>query len=377
MLAVMAPSRSEPLAYIQGLRGIAAAAVVLYHARIFIDGPSFLDAGTRLFGSGSAGVDLFFVISGFIMMHTTGDVEGSPGAALGFLAKRFARIWPVYVVAFAAMWLLTRASDSPAFATTWSSVGQALAFLPRAPDQAAPFFGYPLLHVGWTLNYEAFFYLLFAISLFVPRRWRLAALAAMFAGCLIGLPLILTGDVHFDALTSYRVGGYACVVTSPIIWDFGFGVLIARIHRSRFTLRDRGVLACLVAITAGAVLWQLLSGYRMGHGPTRWGLPMAALVLALTLYNKRFPIAMPRPVVWLGDISFSLYLFHILPQMLPRLIKHQPQLMGGGGFFVACIVMGLVLAYLAHRWLERGLSEWVRQMLLRRISPPRRPAGSS
>jgi peptidoglycan/LPS O-acetylase OafA/YrhL len=317
------------------------------------------------------------VISGFIMMHTTGDVKGSPGAALEFVVKRFARIWPVYVVAFAAMWLLTRASDSPAFATTWSSVGQALAFLPRAPGQAAPFFGYPLLHVGWTLNYEAFFYVLFAISLIVPWRWRLVVLAAMFAGCLIGLPLILTGGVHFDALTSYGVRGYACIVTSPIIWDFGLGVLIALIHRSRFTLRDRGVLGCFVAITAGAVLWQLMSGYRMGHGPTRWGLPMAALVLALTLYNKVFPIAVPRFLVWLGNISFSLYLFHIMPQMLPRLIKHQPQLMSGGGFFVACIVMGLVLAYLAHRWLERGLSERVRHALMRWISPRRRPAGSS
>ncbi len=376
MLRAMASPRSEQLAYIQGLRGIAAAAVVLYHARIFIDGPSFLDAGTRLFGSGSAGVDLFFVISGFIMMHTTGDVDGSPRAALDFAAKRFARIWPVYAVAFAAMWLLTRPSDSPAFVTTWSSAGQALAFLPSAPGQAAPFFGYPLLHVGWTLNYEAFFYLLFAISLLVPRRWRLVALGAMFAGCLIGLPLILTGDVHFDALASYGVHGYACIVTSPILWDFGLGVLIALVHRSQLRLRDRGVLACLVAITAGAVVWQLLSGYRMGHGPTRWGLPMAALVLALTLYNKEAPIAMPRVWVWLGDISFSLYLFHVLPQMLPRLIKHEPQLMGGGGFFVACIVMGLVLAYLAHRWLERGLSEWVRRALVRRIAPRRR-VGSS
>ena len=377
MLTAMASPRSEQLAYIQGLRGIAAAAVVLYHARIFIDGASFLDAGTRLFGSGAAGVDLFFVISGFIMLHTTADVEGSPRAALAFVAKRFARIWPVYAVAFAAMWLLTRPSDSPAFVTTWSSAAQALAFLPRAPDQAAPCFGYPLLHVGWTLNYEAFFYLLFAVSLLVPRRWRVVALAAMFAGCLIGLPLLLTGDVHFDAMVSYGFRGYTCITTSPIIWDFALGVAIALVHRARFTLRDRGVLACLVALTTGAVLWQLLSGYRTGNGPTRWALPLAAMVLALTLYNKRFPIAMPRVLVWLGDISFSLYLFHVMPQMLPRLIKHQPQLMGGGGFFVACLVMGVVLAYLAHRWLERGLSEWVRRALMRWIAPRRSPVESS
>jgi peptidoglycan/LPS O-acetylase OafA/YrhL len=72
----------------------------------------------------------------------------------------------------------------------------------------------------------------------------------------------------------------------------------------------------------------------------------------------------PRWLLWLGDISFSLYLFHVLPQMVPRIFKQYPQLMGGGGFFVACIVAGVVLSYLAHRVLERGLSEHVRRLLL-------------
>jgi peptidoglycan/LPS O-acetylase OafA/YrhL len=70
-------------------------------------------------------------------------------------------------------------------------------------------------------------------------------------------------------------------------------------------------------------------------------------------------------------------MFHILPQMLPRLIKSQPQLMGGGGFFVACIVLGVVLAYLAHRFLERGLSELVRRQLMRWIRRAPRPAPSA
>ncbi len=360
--------RGEQLEFVQGLRGVAAAAVVLYHARVFIDGGPYLNLGTRLFGSGGAGVDLFFVISGLIMVHTTRHVAGTPRDALAFLARRFARIWPVYVVAFVAMWLLTRSLTSPAFVTTWESTGKTLAFYPQNPRAEAPFFGYPLLHVGWTLIYEAFFYLMFAVAL-ATRRWRWLTLAASFGACLLLWPLLARDRVSFDAMKSYGLRGFACIATSPILWDFALGVGIGLIRGSRFAPRDRGLLGCLVALAVGAVLWQLLSGYRLGHGPTRWGLPMAVMVLALTLYDQAHPIRVPPWLRWLGDISFSLYLFHILPQMVPRLVKHQPQLMSGGGFFVASIVAGVVLAYLAHRWLERGLAEWVRRWLLARINP--------
>ena len=357
------PSRADQLAYVQGLRGVAAAAVVLYHARVFIDGGRYLDLGTRLFGAGSAGVDLFFVISGLIMVHTTRQVAGGPRDAAAFAVRRFARIWPVYVVGFVAMRLLTSPLTNPAFATTWTGAVSQLAFRPQNPHDAAPFFGYPLLHVGWTLVYEVFFYALFAIAL-VARRGRALVLVALFATCLLAVPLFFEGRVTFDALESYGFGDYRCIATSPILWDFLFGAAIGWLRGTRFTPRDRGLLACAVALAAGLVVWQLLSGVRAGHGPTRWGLPMALLVLALTLYDKAHPIRMPRWLTWLGDISFSLYLFHILPQMVPRLFPDHPEVMSGGGFFVASIVVGVVLGYLGYRFLERGLSEWFKRRLL-------------
>ena len=363
--------RPPQLAIIQALRGVAAAAVVLYHARVFIDGPAYLSVGTRLLGSGGAGVDLFFVISGFIMVHTTAQLDGSPRDALEFLIRRFARIWPVWIVALACMWALTRAIPGHGFDVTWTIMGKGAVFYPKLPQHDAPFFGYPLLHPGWSLEYEAFFYALFTIALVVPRRWRPLGLAALFATCLIAVPLVTKRHVQWDAMKTYGYRGYLCIVTSPILWDFVMGMVVAFIYRSRFTPRDRGLLACFAALAAGAVLWQLLSQYRLGHGPTRWGIPLGVLVLALTMLDKAQPIAVPRWLTWLGDVSFSLYLFHIMPQMLPRIWKHQPQLMGGGGFFVACVVMGVVLAYLGHRFLERGLSEWVRKRLLAWLGPRR------
>jgi exopolysaccharide production protein ExoZ len=367
-------SEPERLDFVQALRGVAAAAVVLYHARIFINGPRFLDAGNRLFASGAAGVDLFFVISGLIMVHTTRQLAGTPRDAAGFLVRRFARIWPVYAVAFAVTVVVTHDLGGTPFSTTpWEAVKQ-LAFYPLDPRGNAPFYGYPRLHVGWSLVYEAFFYALFAVAL-VTGRWRYLVLAGLFAGCLLIWPLLVTGDVHFEAGKRYPLHGYAAIATNPIVWDFALGVAIGWLRGLRITLRDRGVLGCFVALTIGVVLWQLLSGFRAGHGPLRWGLPMAAMVLALTLYDKAYPITVPRSLRWLGDVSFSLYLFHVLPQMGPRFVKDQPLLMSGGAFFVASTVAALVLAYVSHRLLERGLAEWLRRVLLRALAPgPRQVA---
>lgn len=98
---------TAPLEFVQAFRGIAALLVVLWHASIFL-GPYGTGLGGRLFGSGgSMGVDLFFLISGFIMVHTTRGSDGSWRDAAVFAIKRAARIWPVWIVA-AALFVLCK-----------------------------------------------------------------------------------------------------------------------------------------------------------------------------------------------------------------------------------------------------------------------------
>src|ERR1041384_8332317 len=100
------------LDFIQALRGVAAMVVVLFHGRGVITGPAYLDLGDRLFGCGAIGVDLFFVISGFIMVHATWKLDGSGRSVAQFLVKRLTRIWPVYVVATFAFLVATAALQS-------------------------------------------------------------------------------------------------------------------------------------------------------------------------------------------------------------------------------------------------------------------------
>ncbi len=365
------PQCDRRVAFIQALRGFAAMAVVLTHAQVFINGPRFLDIGDRLFHNAPAGVDLFFVISGFIMAHTTWRLVATPHVAGVFIAKRLIRLWPVYAVSTALMFAITRGLSSPAFHPSATTLGHALAFLPIAPHQAAPFYGYPLLHPGWTLVYEAWFYVLFAASL-LAGRWRWWALGSLFATFLVVIPLAATGSLQSEAGIGYGFGSYLCVATNPLVWEFLAGVAIGAWYQRppSVLLRNPRVLASLAVIAAMLVLWQQGSDVREGHGPLRWGMPAMFLVWSLAMLDRVRQLRPPRWMIFLGNISFSLFLFHVLPQMLPRQFPTWSG-MQGGGWFVAAVISGVVLGYWGYRLLERGLCEWLRHKLLDRFEPAR------
>ncbi len=356
--------RDRRVVFIQALRGIAASAVVLTHAQLFINGPRFLDIGERVFHNAPAGVDLFFVISGFIMAHTTWRLVATPKAAGVFIAKRIIRLWPVYAVATALMYAITRGLPAPVFNPTATTLTRTLAFLPLEPTGEAPYYGYPILHPAWTLIYEVWFYVLFAASL-LAGRWRWWALGALFMTFLVVIPVALTSHVEYEAGKGYGFNNYLCVATNPILWEFVTGVAIGALYQSppSMWLRDRRVLTTLVVLAAALVLWQQGTEVREGHGPLRWGLPAMFLVWSLAMLDRVRARRPPRWMIFLGDISFSLYLFHVLPQMLPR---QWPTWNGmqGGGWFVAVIISGGVLGYWGWRLLEQGVCEWLRRKLL-------------
>lgn len=159
-------SQERTLDFVQALRGIAALIVVVYHGARFIS-PYFEGWGWRLFGSGgSMGVDLFFVISGFIMAYTTRHADGTPRYAYEFAVKRLARIWPAYVVASLLYVVSTRGWGW--ITANTDTVLETLTFVPLSFDTPTVIH-YPSLAVGWTLNYEMHFYFVFAVSLLCGR----------------------------------------------------------------------------------------------------------------------------------------------------------------------------------------------------------------
>jgi exopolysaccharide production protein ExoZ len=356
----------DRLDFVQALRGIAALAVVMFHLRPAIDGPAYLDLGDRLFINGAAGVDLFFVISGFIMVHVTRGAGGTWRDAAGFLLKRLARIWPVYVVLTIAFLVATIGlHHALGIRHDPASLARAFAFVPQSP-RFPPFFGYEPLGVGWTLNYEAWFYVLFALAMLAGRK-RWVVLAAAFAVATFGVQLISNGHIATTAYESVRGARLIRMLANPLMLDFALGIAVGLVYQSRARLANPHLRATFVALAVLAVICQLGSSLHAGHGAFGWGFAMAVMMLALAIAHKAQPLRPPRALVQLGDVSFSLYLVH--PLVIEIMRAHAPvELAGGFPYVMVCATLSIVLAGWSFRWLERGLAERMRGALMRLVA---------
>jgi peptidoglycan/LPS O-acetylase OafA/YrhL len=346
--------------------------VVFTHARVALldtpAGPLVND----LFFVGASGVDLFFIISGFIMVYTTSRFDRSPAYALEFLVKRFARVWPVYAVV-TLIWLVVAYNGLGyfRFPENLRTLGLSLLFQP-VDLNAPPFFG-NALPIGWTLNFEMYFYLVFAASLLFGRlRWLV--LAGWILATVLGIPYLKRG-LTFDVTTNFQFSlAYLNLMTSPIILEFLAGAAIGWCYlQPWFRLRSGAVCRHLVFLAVGIFVWYLYSGFGRFHGPRDWGMVAIALVFAIALASKTIVIAPPAWLVWLGSISYSLYLTHTT---VFAFVAARVTAAGGNIHTWAHVLLGLVVAVpvaaLAHHYLEDKLSRQVRRGLLavvRRVMP--------
>ncbi|WP_454747744.1 acyltransferase family protein [Ciceribacter selenitireducens] len=269
------------LSGIQYLRAAAAIAVVLFHAA---------EKTGYHFAIGAAGVDVFFVISGFIMWVVSARREPTP---VQFLRARIRRIVPVYWLATAVMVAGALGGLFPNLVLSLEHVLASLFFIPaRSPSNGEI---WPVLVQGWTLNYEMFFYVVFAGTLLLPRAWRLPAIGALFGLLVISGGLFVPDNA---VLLSF---------TRPIILEFVAGMVIGELW-----LKGK--------VSAPAVGFALIALAFSGFAAIQIaGLPFDALVcgpLAAALVVGVLALEAGRRVrfvpaaVLLGDASYSIYLWH-------------------------------------------------------------------
>lgn len=286
------PPPRATLLNVQALRALAAFMVVCVH----LEALALMAGGsTHATDAGNAGVDLFFVISGFIMVFTTGRKPQGPAT---FFGARLRRIAPLYWTMTLAVFLVARLAPGLVQSTP-TDLGRLLAsilFLPDArPDGALR----PVIFVGWTLNFEMAFYVLFAFGLMVPRRWlgvtlTVAALAALVAWGQAARP----SEPH---LAFY---------TMPMVLEFGLGMLLGlawpRLKPppwSAWPLMAAGLLA-FGLILAAPDLWpgaDRLIGF---------GLPATVIVAACLMLERQGRALRWRWVKALGAASYAIYLSH-------------------------------------------------------------------
>jgi len=231
---------------------------------------------------GSSGVDVFFVISGFIMVAITARGEAaSPGR---FLLQRIVRVVPLYWLAL----LLTVVGGS----FTAAEIAKSFLFIPYASQRL---YGglYPILPSGWTLNYEMFFYLLFALSLAGPRRLRVPALAALMA------LWVLAGKF----LGPFS-GAWANFYSSPLLLEFAGGMLLARVWMTHGAPRSLGI--ALAAIVLGL--------YSLGAAHSRPVIMGGAFLIVAAALHPWLAALRSRALLALGNASYSIYLFHPIVQ---------------------------------------------------------------
>lgn len=298
-------SRNSRLPSIQVLRGIAASLVVYYHYSGLFEGLSprycwFVHSG---FGTlGASGVDIFFVISGFIMVYTTTRKAGASDA-VGFLRRRAHRIYPLYWVWTSALFCLWRTGIAlKTYHFSPSYVVKSYLLIPAYDGTAYR----PLLAVGWTLSFEMFFYVAFSCAILLRlKRGKLAFLAGFFAfTCLLAKYLLPQGGMRF-------------LLTDPIILEFLFGAFAAEVLL-RFASSSRGkVMRILPATLIGLGSASLIIVAKF-HMPdfmraAYYGIPALSIVFGAALLGSR---ECPRWLVFLGDASYSIYLTHTIVVMV-------------------------------------------------------------
>lgn len=355
-----APIRLES---VQALRGVAALLVVAVHATgIWRD----IGGGAGLAGPwdrGWAGVDLFFVISGFIMVWIATDRPRGAGTAARCLRDRALRIYPLwwlYCGVMAAYFLLSYGIPAaPGAAGTEQPVRHFLASMLLWPTDVLPVLG-----VGWTLTFELGFYAVFAVLLWLlPPRLRLWGVWAWGA--------VIVALWVFPPPGAGWSRGWSGVLLGPLSLQFVMGAAVAASLR-RWRPSAAGGWAALL-LGGGVFAAVVVFGARVedlaapGTRTLSLGAAAAGIVAGLVALEQTGRLRVARPMRALGDMSYTLYLGHFIGLLvLARLgfgLGVLPR--EGAASFVGFALIGTALsvagAWVAYLMLERPLVRAVRR----------------
>jgi peptidoglycan/LPS O-acetylase OafA/YrhL len=337
------PTAHKTYRLVQVLRAIAAEMVVVFHATTLLHVHDSRDF--RAWHNGVTGVDIFFVISGFVMMISTTPLLHSPNPARTFFARRVERLAPMYWLATTTKVLALLAVPTLAvvgLGRWWHVLASYLFFPTRSPVGA---YG-SILAVGWTLIFEMFFYILFAIVL-ATRLPRLPALAPVLILMAFGwtIPFVARhGTLHFYANTMQL--------------EFLYGMALAACIP--FVRKIPAPLAMLLAIAGFLPLLLWHSPAMILWGGILWGIPALAVVTAAVALESPFGARTPKWLLEIGDASYSIYLVHgfVVPVVCILFARY-----GSRGPYVLplALIVSIIVATLAgdlvYRLIERPIMQ--------------------
>lgn len=344
---------SQRIVSLQALRFVAAAMVVAFHASCWaMFGAAVECPVDRGWGVGGAGVDIFFVISGFVITFTGPLATPRPTGAR-FFWRRWSRVAPMFFLLSAPFIAIAAATGG----LNWPQTAATFLFWPAA----GPILVQPYLHAGWTLGFEMLFYTAMSLALVGGRLARnLAILAAALAAAAVASRL-----VDWNGLR---------VLANPIFVEFaagaGLAMLWPRLRTAPVALGWAMIALAIALLAAGAVIgvgdvsWQTtLENTNAWARVAVFGAPGALLVAGACICDRVLKGPAVAAVAWLGDASYSLYLSQAFSVPAASLLWFQVfgrshlALTGIASFAIAVAAGAAV-----YKWIERPIQKDLRRV---------------
>ena len=341
----MRPSRPQ-LQTVEAGRGLAATLVVLYHTSSGIfPAPKYWNEHVfgRVFDFGYAGVEFFFVLSGFIIAYAHWPDLGRPARLANFVRRRFVRIYPPYWVVLAGMIGLSQAGIGPHLPGPTDIAG-AVTLIGRGYETT-------IVGVAWTLYHEIAFYLVFALLIVAPRVGVPVGIAAMAVAALRSMDI----DV-----------GLPCYWEAPVNLLFPMGIAAWFVSRTPWRGGAVAIAGAIAFLAVGlAVVYRPF--------PETWsqilfGISAAVGLAGIVAEERHRPIAVPPLLRHLGAASYSIYLIHypVLSAIAQAAVRfHLIGRAPAAVEFVIVVLVTIAIAVAFHRMIERPLTA----IVSRRLTP--------
>jgi exopolysaccharide production protein ExoZ len=343
-------------ASLEYLRVIASFMIILFHAHSISlrhadqQGLSYFSVPIFWYGC----IDLFFVMSGFLMIHMSRNLYGRSGGLRNFLLRRITRTPPlywVYTIGIAAIFTITPTLSSQG-TVGWKWLVGSMLFYPMARD--------PIIAIGWTLEYEVFFYIVIGLSILLPYRWGWKfALSALIGAVSLGIAL----GVKANPWGTW---------TNPLLLDFAIGICVAVTYYSGVSLSRIGTwIAVILGLVLICVLHRLTP--RDLLRPATAGAGVGLIVAAATMTETPWRLGrFHRFAHELSNQTYTMYLCHILVLKLFESLYFR--FFTGFGADITFILVGFIVVVIVSRGLyvigERPITEYLRQ-LLKKLHAPR------
>ncbi|MDH5400577.1 MAG: acyltransferase [Cyclobacteriaceae bacterium] len=336
------------------LRGIAALLVVLFHALMYCRkyvGTTSMHEFYEFESLGAVGVDIFFIVSGFIMVYVSYEKFGVKKASIDYLIRRVIRIAPVYwmwTLFYVSLLLLAPSLfNENQFSITHTI--KSLLFIPSENEFTGS--TTPVLGPGWSLNFEMFFYYIFALFLLFPRNYLIPGLFFLFIG--------LSAVGYYFQPENMALQVY----TNTLLIEFLFGCFIGFLYKANVKFN---LFTCYFFIVVG-LAWLKSSvfygtpDYLDENRFITWGIGAAFFVTGFAFLEKIYTLK-SKLLLAIGESSYSIYLTHIF--VLPIIAKiwasiHLNNYLAEEVFVFTASVLSVIFGHLAYKVTEKPVTNFL------------------